>query len=107
MANNLFLTSITGHRKEAVQNDINERLPKNDSEYILNTYPRDQIINAVRAFYEEKVKTFNETVEILEALQLGEPRKMNLSKLAKYYLDCEIPQEDLLRVFPFDFFLTG
>jgi len=41
MANNLFLTSITGHRKEAVQNDINERLPKNDSEYILNTYPRD------------------------------------------------------------------
>ena len=32
---------------------------------------------------------------------------MNLSKLAKYYLECEIPQEDLLRVFPFDFFLTG
>lgn len=31
VSNGLFLTSITGHRKEAVQNDINERLPKNDS----------------------------------------------------------------------------
>lgn len=61
----------------------------------------------MKAFYEEKTKTFNEVVEILESLGLGEPRKMNLSKLAKHYLESEIPEEDLLRVFPFDFFLTG
>lgn len=107
MANNLFLTNLTGHRKEAVQNDINEHLPKKNAEYITNTYPREEIINAVKAFYEEKTKTFNEVVEILESLGLGEPRKMNLSKLAKHYLESEIPEEDLLRVFPFDFFLTG
>jgi hypothetical protein len=104
---NLFLTNLTsGHRKEAVQNDINERLPKGDSEYIIKTYPKDEILNAVRAFYEDKAKDFNEVVEILELLKLGEPSKMNLCKMLKY-LEAEIPSEDLSRVFSFDFFLTG
>ena len=70
-ANHLFLTNLTGHRKEAVQKDIEERLPKNELEYVTQTYPKDEIVNAVRAFYEDKAKDFHETVKLLENLQLG------------------------------------
>jgi hypothetical protein len=102
----LFLTGITGHRKEAVQKDISERIPKGDSEYIIQTYPKDEIVNAVRDYYDERTKNFHEVVELLEMLRLGEQRKISLCKLYKY-IECEIPTEDLPKIFSFDFFLSG
>lgn len=106
LGNILFLTGVTGHRKEAVQKDINERIPRGDSEYVIQAYPKEEIISAVRDYYDEKTKSFQETVELLEMLRIGEPRKISLCKLLKY-LECEIPSEDLPRIFPFDFFLSG
>ena len=63
--NALFLTNLTGHRKEAIQKEIEEKLPQGESESIIHNYPKEEIVNAVRAFYEDRVKNFNETVELL------------------------------------------
>ena len=50
--NNLFLAGIGGHRKEAVQKDIAEKMPRGDTDYIIQTYPREEITGAVRDYYE-------------------------------------------------------
>jgi hypothetical protein len=70
---NLFLqgAGISGHRKDAVQKDINEKIPQGDSEYILHNYPREEIVNALRDFYDQRNKNFHEIVELLEVLRLG------------------------------------
>jgi hypothetical protein len=37
--NNLFLPALT-HRKDAVQRDIIDKIPKGEGEYIIRTYPK-------------------------------------------------------------------
>ena len=37
----LILTSLTGHRKDAIQKDIDEKIPNGDSESIIHTYPKE------------------------------------------------------------------
>lgn len=105
--NQLILTNLTGHRKDVIQKELAEKIPAKEGDSILQTYPKDEILNAIRAHYDDKEKNFFETAELLETLRLGEPRKINFSKMSKYYLEPEIPTEDLPRVCSFDFFLTG
>lgn len=38
---NFLLPNLTGVRKEAVQRDINERLPKQEQDYVTQTYSKD------------------------------------------------------------------
>jgi hypothetical protein len=60
MGNNLFLTGLTDQKKDACQRDIVEKKERGESsESLFRIYTKEDIINSLKSFYEDRTKSFD------------------------------------------------
>jgi len=102
--NNLFLTGIGNHKRDVAQKEVVDKILKEDFEEVLQNYPKEDIVEAVRSLYTEGKKNFEELINIMDTLKIGVKEKIELGRTCKIYHG-EVTMEDMRHIFPFDYFI--
>ncbi|CAM6002745.1 unnamed protein product [Sphagnum balticum] len=100
----MLLTALTNQKKEIIYKEVQAKILSEDYEAVRKGYSLDQVTGAIQPLYEEGRIDFNRTVNLLDELGVGDGRKIEIGRLCKIYKG-DISDEDLRRIFPFNFFL--
>ena len=82
------------------------RLLRNRKYTEVSKYPFQDVVAEIEVMFNDDTQTdYRDIIEILDQLDIGDPEKRNLFRLARIYLDY-LPNNARRILFPLEFFLN-